>query len=308
MELRDLRTFVAVAEASGFRRAAMQLGVRQSIVSRRIRDLEDHLGASLFERHRAGARLTYAGSRFLGDVRMVLSRLDSAERAIRVVGVAGEGCLRLGVVASFSTSFLNRLLRRWIAEHPKVALELVEGGPSEHIGLVRSRHLDLTFVTGHGTVLGCDVERLWSEPVLTALPSEHALAGRSVLELPETAGERFLVSRGAPGPEIHDFIVKRLSELDFSPRICVADVGREGLMSMVGLGLGVTLVSGAEAGVIYPGVSFVPVAGEAVPFSAVWAPDNDNPALRRFLSLARVMARKDPAVSDEPSRTLDPSP
>ncbi|HEV2605571.1 MAG TPA: hypothetical protein VGU24_18140 [Microvirga sp.] len=50
-------------------------------------------------------------------------------------------------------------------------------------------------------------------------------------------------------------------------------------MAMVGLNFGVSLISGAEAGVSYPHVAFVPLAGEVLPFSAVWSPDNDNPAL-----------------------------
>ena len=64
MELRHLRYFVAAAEHGSFRKAASALGIRESAVSRRIRDLEDHLGASLFQRHNGGVILTLAGQRF----------------------------------------------------------------------------------------------------------------------------------------------------------------------------------------------------------------------------------------------------
>lgn len=292
MELRDLRYFVAVAEASGIRRAALHLGVRQSMVSRRVRDLEDFLGVSLFERHRGGVRLTYAGVRFLGDLRFALSYLDAAVRSVVAAGTVGEGCLKIGVVASFSTSFLNRLLRQFMSGYPNVELDIAEGDPAEHIGTIRSRALDLTFVTGTQTYHGCDVEVLWSEPIMTAFPAAHPRAAGAVVCLRDLSEERFIVSRAAPGPEIHDFIVQRLSALGSSPRVDSFGVGREALMSMVGLGFGVSFVSGAEAGVTYPGVTFVPLVGETLPFSAVWSPDNDNPALRRFLSAARVMARK----------------
>lgn len=307
MELRDLRYFVAVAEASGVRRAAVNLGVRQSIVSRRVRDLEDDLGVSLFERHRAGVRLTYAGTRFLGDLRSILARLDAAVRSVAAAGTAGEGRLKIGVVASFSTSFLNRLLRQFMAAHPNVDLDIAEGFPGEHIGSIQSRTLDVAFVTGNPTVPGCDVETLWSDPILAALPSDHPLTASRALDLQNAATERFVVSHSAPGPEIHDFIVKRLSDLGHSPRVDAFEVGREGLMSMVGLNFGITLVSGAEAGVSYPGVRMVPLLGETLPFSAVWSPDNDNPALRRFLSAARVLAGKSRA-NGELLRTPGRSP
>ena len=55
--LEDLRAFVAVAEASGFRRASRDTGVKQSVLSRRVVSMEDALGASLFERNREGVRL-----------------------------------------------------------------------------------------------------------------------------------------------------------------------------------------------------------------------------------------------------------
>jgi len=61
-----------VGEHLSFRRVATVLGVRQSAVSRRVRELEDELGVSLFERHHAGVRVTNAGARFLQDARAAL--------------------------------------------------------------------------------------------------------------------------------------------------------------------------------------------------------------------------------------------
>jgi hypothetical protein len=72
------------------------------------------------------------------------------------------------------------------------------------------------------------------------------------------------------------------------------DVGRETSMQLVALGLGVTLTSEATTANSFPGVEFRPIAGDtdAIPFSGVWSPKNDNPAFRRFLSLARVLSKK----------------
>lgn len=304
MNLKDLNCFVAVAEAYGFRRAAEHLGIEQSAVSRRVSGLEDELGVSLFERHRGGVRLTVAGRRFLDDVRIVLSHLEAALRTVRAAGHAGEGTLKIGVVASISSSFLNTLLRSYRREHPTVAMELVEGEPRAHVSDVIGRELDVAFLTGTPQLQGCDAEQLWHEPILVALPENDQRAQMGILQLSEMVQDQFIVTRAAPGPEIHDYIVQRLATLGFSPRIDHHRVAREGLMAMVGLDFGVTLISGAEAGVSYPHVAFVPLAGEVLPFSAVWSPENDNPALRRLLSAARVQARK--ANTALPSRTRDP--
>lgn len=291
MELSDIRSFVAVADASGMRRAALQLGVRQSVLSRRIRNLEDYLGASLFERGRDGVRLTFAGARFLESVRLSLAGLDSAVRAVRSAGRAEEGLLRIGIVASLSTGFLRDLLSGWYQRHPGVRIELAAGSAHEHTGAILAREMDVTFVMGSPVVVGCDVEELWSEPVLAALPSDHSLAGRASIELTSLRDERFIVTREAPGPETYAYLLKRLSGLEQSPSIDEYGVGREALLSMVGFGFGVTLLCGGGIGVRYPDVTFVPVTEESLPFSAVWSPENDNPALRRLLSDARLLSR-----------------
>ncbi|WP_243395851.1 LysR family transcriptional regulator [Sphingomonas oleivorans] len=71
-ELRHLRYFVAAADHGSFRKAGAALGVQESAISRRIRDLEDRLGASLFHRHSGGVFLTQAGQRFLRQARRAL--------------------------------------------------------------------------------------------------------------------------------------------------------------------------------------------------------------------------------------------
>lgn len=304
MQLKDLQCFVAVAEASGFRRAALHLGVRQSVISRRIRKLEDQLGASLFERTRAGVRLTHAGQRFRGDVQAIFVQLESAIGTVRAAGIAGTGRLRIGVTASISSSFVRRLLTSWLREHPMVALEVVEAGPRENVAGVLERRLDVAFLTGNTLPPGCDHEHLWRDRVIAVLPAGHRLASQAETCIEELVNERFIVTEGGPGREIRDYIIRCASGLGLSPRVEFFAVGRETLISLVGLGLGVSLVSAAETGVVYPDVAFVPLSSAPIPFSAVWSPDNDNPALRRFLSEARLESKRNGALS----RTPDPSP
>jgi DNA-binding transcriptional LysR family regulator len=113
IELKSLKYFVDVAEAGGFRKAGSLHGVMQSVLSRKIRELEDQLGVSLFERHRDGVRLTNAGRRFLEEVRSVFARLDRATSALGAAGAADEGRLCMGVASSMSGGFLYELTRTW---------------------------------------------------------------------------------------------------------------------------------------------------------------------------------------------------
>jgi len=175
LELRDFELFVGVAEAGGFRRGAIRLRVKQSVISRRIQKLEDLLGVSLFERWPGGSRLTNAGELLLAEARLIIAKVGSTVRSLGANGSAAEGLLRIGVGASVSTGFMRELLRSWVAEHPHVALELVEAEPREHLAGIADRRFDVTFVSGLLDRDPFDVEKLWDEPVCAALPSAHPL-------------------------------------------------------------------------------------------------------------------------------------
>jgi DNA-binding transcriptional LysR family regulator len=236
--------------------------------------------------------MTVAGHRFLGDIRQVLAYFEAALRAVRSAGQAGEGHLKIGVVASATSGIFNRIMRSYCAQHPGVVVEFYEDSPRTHIGRLNGRVLDVAVLPGNPQLQGCDIAQLWEEPILAALPRTDPRASLSHLHLKDLEMDKFIVSRGPPGPEIHDFIVKRLGTIGLSLQVGHHAVGREGLMALIALGFGISLISGAEADVTYPNVAFVPLAGETLPFNVAWSAENDNPALRRFISLARASTRQ----------------
>lgn len=289
--LHHLRYFVAAAEHGSFRKAGIAVGIGESAISRRIRDLEDRLGASLFQRNPGGVSLTLAGQRFLRRTRTALQHIDAGAKDVAVIGRSEEGRIRIGIFSSLASGFLFDLLRTFDRDHAGVFLELINGSPAEHVAAVRQLRLDVAFLTGAAQWSGCETERLWSEKVFAVLPDGHRLTVKDDLGWHDLAGESFIVSDAAPGPEIHDYLVQRLSNLGHHPDVQAQYVGRDVLLSMVAVGRGLTLTSEATTATQIPGIAYRPIADEVLPFSAIWSPRNDNPACRRFLSLARVMAR-----------------
>lgn len=169
---------------------------------------------------------------------------------------------------------------------------LSEGDYHEHFMSLAGRTRDIAFVPGVPDPNGCEIEPLWNEPIFAVLPSNDPRAKARSLPLASLSDDAFIVSSDPSGPELHDFIIRRLSDRTFHPSISKHNVGREALTTMVGLGFGVTLVCASDLPADYRNVTFVEIEGETVPFSAVWLAKNDNPALRRFLSLARRLARE----------------
>lgn len=291
IELHHLRYFIAAAEHGSFRKASVAIGIQESAISRRIRDLEDILGASLFQRHSGGVILTFAGQRFLRRARVALRQIHDGAMDVAAIGRSEKGRIRVGIFSSLASGFLADLLRRYDRDHAGVRIDLIDGNPSEHIAALRHLQLDVAFITGTSEWPGCQTEHLWSERVFAVLPADHPLTAKRTLDWPDLSHETFIVSDAAPGQEIRDYLVQRLARLGHHPDIHLQFVGRDNMLSLVAVGRGLTLTSEATTVARFPGIVYRPLMDEILPFSAVWSPANDNPACRRLLSLARSMAR-----------------
>src|SRR5499433_4056462 len=143
-----------VGEYLSFRRVATVLGVRQSAVSRRVRELEDELGVSLFERHHAGVRVTNAGARFLQEARTALVQLDRSVKTATAAGSGTVGRLSVGILSSIATGYLRELIRVYCSHHPDVDVQILEGPSADNVAAVRKRQLDVAFIVDTTDVKG----------------------------------------------------------------------------------------------------------------------------------------------------------
>ena len=299
LDLAALSLALCVSNQGSFRKAASALGVRPSVVSRRVRVLEDALGVSLFQRRSQGAEPTIAGQRIFDQGLAILTDAEALLRTAALSGVGTEGQLRIGIVGSIAGGKAREMLVAFTAAHPEVELNVVEALPQEHIAAIRALRMDVALVVGSPGASGCNLEPMWSEPIFVAIAKSSALASMASLRWDQLAAEIFIVSKMGPGPEIEDIVMRHLSELGRRPIIDPRPVQRGGLLGLISLGLGITLVGTAEAAVTYPDVVFRPLVGEVLPFSVVWMGNNDNPALRRFLGLARSLMRRRTSAAGE---------
>lgn len=293
LNLHDFQVLLAVSELGSFRKASMKLGLGQSTVSRRVQKIEDALGVSLFERNRTGAKLTNAGWRFIDNIRPLNDELNAAVEAAQFAGVGDNGELRIGLIASLSRGALREVMSEFVRQFPRVQMTIIEADRSELMMLLNHRSIDVVHAAGSVVGKPGDVFTLVEEPIYLALPEGHRLATHKQVQWHEIIDESFVVSAQEPGPEISDYLQRKISDLGQRANIRHHRLDREGIMNLVGLGLGISLVAEHWTGVNYPNVVFRRVGDndERVPFSLTWCPNNDNPALRRFLSLARVHAK-----------------
>jgi DNA-binding transcriptional LysR family regulator len=186
VELRQLATFVAVAEEGSFTRAADRLHVVQSAVSAGVRKLEKELGARLFDRSTHSIRLTDSGRALLPEARATLAAAQAARDAVDEAAGGLRGTVVLGTMQAQGMRAIDLagLLAAFRAEHPGVEVQIRHsGGSSEMAREVREGGLDLAFVAlpGDGPP-GLELIPLAQEPIMLAVPPAHPLAENADIE------------------------------------------------------------------------------------------------------------------------------
>lgn len=283
--LHQLRYVLAAAEHGGFRRAARRLGVQQSAVSRRIRELEERLGTPIFERSPAGVRLTQAGHDFVTGAHGAVAALDQAVERMADETGRQERVLRIGVVGAVGSGRLEILLRRLLARDPDLVLDLVEGSAEGHLAELARGGLDVGFLPcGPGRL---DSRPAWRERLLVGLPAGHRLARQSSLRWRDLAGFRLLASGqdlGTAWPRI-ERARRGGCELDMVAQAsCAATVLR-----LVVLGQGLAVMSESNA-MACEGIVYRPLWREVSTCHAVIGRRREKRALRRLLALLDTRA------------------
>ena len=238
--LRQIRYFVAVAEASSISRAARQLSVSQSAVTEAVKDLESDLGAALLERTGRGVSLTHRGQMFLRHAGRILEAVADARRTLPADdSPAGE--LHLGASSVVAGYILADLLARFRRAFPAVAVDAFEDS---------SEYLEHLLINGELDVAVMVVSRLREPAALEArtieesayrlwLPLGHPLAGAKAVSLADVAAERQIM---LALDEIHETVEAFWHDRGLRPTVAFRTRSVEAVRSLVATGAGIAVL------------------------------------------------------------------
>ena len=285
MELRHLRYFSVLAEELHFGRAARRLSISQPPLSVAIRQLEESVGARLFERNSKEVRLTHAGEALRISARRLLLQAEEAALEARDVAAGSAGRLRIGFVGAMLYRGLPQALRAFQARHPAVRITLAELNSGVQIAELLHDRLDLGFV--HTSRMPPELQHrlLLSEPFVCCLPSGHALARKRVLAPADLRNQPFvLFSRGA-SPDYHERILSICADAGFLPEVRHEVRHWLAVVSLVSQGMGVALVPQAMRHSALRGAVFRPLDRAVAQSEAhgVWRSGPPNVLAERLL-------------------------
>jgi DNA-binding transcriptional LysR family regulator len=292
MELRQLRCLIAVAETQHFGRAAQKLGMLPASFGRHIKLLEEVLGGQLLVRTTRHVALTDEGREFVAQARDLVERADQMERSFREGTHGKSRVLRIGAIDSAAAGLMPQLLPRVREAYPEIDVELLEQKTIRLLPKLLSGRLDIAIVRPPETPdRRLEFRPLFSETAVVAMPEDHPLATRKMVDVVDLIDEPLIVPDRGSRPHSHDLTIKLFLEAGYTARIAQIAEEKQTIVSLVSTGVGLAIVPKWASRLTVGGVSFVKLNGptdiaeQSLALTAVWLKETRHDARDAFLQV-----------------------
>ncbi len=245
MEIRQLKAFLAIAEAKTFTAGARRVNVTQAAISMQIRQLEDEVGLPLFTRTPRKVILTEAGEYLLERARRILREHDSAIAEIAEVAGAEYGRLRIGSASgTFAMSQLPGIVHSLKEKYPNSEVTVASGTSERLVDRIMHGEIDAAFVSLPVDNLNVTTETLFTDEIVAIAYPDHPLAGEKFISAATLAGENLIL--GERGGNTRRMIDEFFDAANVRPKVTMELSRQEAVNKMVENRLGVGM-AGAKS-------------------------------------------------------------
>jgi len=193
MNFRALQYFVKLAELKHFSNAANACFVSQPTLSTQIRKLEEELGVALVERAPRQVMLTPIGEDIAHRARHVLRDIEHMKDAARRSNDPETGSIKLGIFPTLAPYLLPHVIPVICQRYPKLKLQLAEEKTEDILNMLDQGRLDAGLLALPVDETGMEMEVLFEEPFVTAMPASHPLTEKKFISLSDLQGEELLL-------------------------------------------------------------------------------------------------------------------
>jgi len=244
MEIRQLKAFLAIAEAKTFTAGAKRVNITQAAVSMQIRQLEDEVGLPLFVRTPRRVIVTEAGEYLLERARKILREHDAALAEIAEVAGAEHGRLRIGSAsAMFATMQLPTILERLKQKYQKAEINVSSGTSHVLVEKILHGEIDIAFVSLPVETANILTELLFSDEIVAIAHPKHPLAKQKYVSAATLAGEHLIL--GEKGGNTRRLIDDFFAAANVKPNVMMELSRQEAINQMVENNMGVG-IAGAK--------------------------------------------------------------
>ena len=240
MDFHQLKYFQTLAQIGNFTKAANDLVLSQSALSRSILKLEEELGIPLFERKSRGVVLTRYGEIFLEHVNRSLQEIDKAKQEINNMIDPFHGTISLGFIQPLGSSFIPDLISHFGKEKPGVKYHLTQGITNKILTGIQCGDIDVGFCTSQERIETLSYFPIMDQEIFLIVHKKHRLANKEEVDLCEVANDPFVLYK--PETALYDVIEKLCSAAGFNPTMSFQAFDERTIAGLVGAKFGVALI------------------------------------------------------------------
>src|SRR2546427_13247382 len=207
LEVRHLRTLIALADAGTVSRAAERVHLTQSALSHQLKALESHYGLAMVKRHGQSVQLTEQGRRLVALGRTVMNEVQAAERDLAKLARRPTGTLRIVLECHTCFDWLMPIMDAFRKHWPEVELDLVSGFHPNPLALLADNKTDLVIGSENKPRRGIVYHPLFRFEVLAVMPTDHRLKAKRYLAASDFAKETLITY---PVPEERIDLIRRV--------------------------------------------------------------------------------------------------
>ncbi len=294
MNIKQMHYFVAVAEELHFGRAAERLDMAQPPLSRQIKQIEEDIGAQLFNRGRNAISLTQAGARLYKRLQTILADIDDTLLEVKRLGQGAEGRLRIGFVGSSTYGLVPNIIKSFRKNYPHVNLSLIPmNNANLHRALIR-REVDVAITRPALRDVEFISRDLSQEPLVAAVPDALPLERSNGISGAEIAAQNVILYPEFPRPSYADFVLQNFETqgIELPKRVFTMDL--QTALSLVSIGEGVCIVPASVANAQRNGIRFLNInlPLDKTSLSINHRIDESGIHIKNFIALAQTVARK----------------
>lgn len=299
MDFRQVSYFLAVAELGSYRRASEHLNIAQSALSRHVIELEQRIGAPLFDRFPRGVRLTAAGQAYYQDARLAIDRMERAVERSRRAGLGEIGRIAIAVndIGARHPVIADQV-GRFRSAWPDIELEFFALNSQDQTQALHAGSVDLAVMADAPKLSSFERLELGTDPFVLAFPHAHALAKASTITVDILRGQPFVAVRTASHRLPQTRLWEQCRGMGLEPYIVQEVVNEQMQLAFIRAGVGIGFINASLRPFLPSDVASKEVVGltASLTMTLVWDATRDAPARERLIAALRS--------SPEPSTIL----
>ena len=294
MNFKQLTYFMAVADELHFGRAAERLGIAQPPLSRQIKQMEEEMGAILFNRGRSSISLTQAGERLVLRGRDILNAVDDTRREVRRIGEGADGRLRIGFVGSSTYGILPNIVKSFRATWPGISLSLIPMNNAQLHRQLVGRQIDVAFARPALNDAEFAVKKLIEERLIMGVPDALDTGTRKVADLSLLQTQNVILYPEYPRPSFADVVLDACEQAGHAVPHRVFTMDLQTALSLVAIGEGLCIVPESVGSAQRNGIRWLPIEPEIArtALSINYRIDEQGVHVRNFIAIAQRVARR----------------